>query len=251
MSTEWKRLNNPPVVAAIFQIKYERGCINVEDFLRYDSVVRKKLKVRADNMQSTFTVPKSTNISLGKVQINGTQETHKIGFTYLSSDQKVKLSLAEDGITFTSEERYTGWEHFKSSALDFLDIYAPILSEHTILRTSIRFVNQFTFKDFEDPAEYFNTVISSASQTNPVPYPLLKYGFRLTLDVEEGVYSIVNQNVNSIAGRYVCVFDIDVLNRNNIIFDKSSISDVLEHLRNVKNNIFFNNLTDKTLNLCN
>lgn len=206
--------------------------------------------MRADNMQSTFTVPKSTNISLGTVQVNGTQETHKIGFTYLSPDQKVKLTLSEDGITFTSEERYTGWEHFKSAALDFLDIYAPVLKGNTILRTSIRFVNQFTFKEFDDPAEYFNTIISSTSQTDSIPYSLLKYGFRLTLDVEEGIYSIVNQNVNSIADKYVYVFDIDVLNRNNIIFDKSSIGDVLEQLRNVKNAIFFNNLTNKTLNLC-
>lgn len=32
MNTEWRKLNNPPVVAAVFQIKYEKGSIKLDDF---------------------------------------------------------------------------------------------------------------------------------------------------------------------------------------------------------------------------
>ena len=225
MNTKWRKLNNPPVVAAVFQIKYEKGSIKLDDFLKYDQIIRKSLKLRTDTLQSTLTVPKSTTLGVGKVDVKGIQETRNTGFTYFSSNQKKKLTITEEDITFVSEEEYNGWD------------------------ASIRFVNQFTLSSFDDPSEYFNTVISSNTEDS-IPYPLIKYGYSLTLDVAEGVYSIINHNVNNVTDKFVCIFDIDVLDKNNLIFDLPSINEVLERLRTIKNKIFFNNITDKTLNLC-
>ena len=47
------------------------------------------------------------------------------------------------------------------------------------------------------------------------------------------------------------IFDIDVLELTNLLFDKNLISDKLEKLREIKNKLFFNNLTQKTIDLCN
>ena len=79
----------------------------------------------------------------------------------------------------------------------------------------------------------------------------MKYGFRLTYDIEEGVYSIVNQNAEHLPDKFVYIFDIDVLNRNNLLFELNTIDDTLESLRDIKNRIFFGNVTDKTLETCN
>ena len=49
----------------------------------------------------------------------------------------------------------------------------------------------------------------------------------------------------------IYIFDIDVLDRNNIVFDIGTIDETLERLRDIKNNIFFGNLTNKILELCN
>lgn len=215
----------------------------------YDSIIRKSLKMRTDTIQATLTVPKSTTLGVGKVDVKGTQETRKTGFTYFSANQKKKLTITEEGITFVSEEEYNGWDSFKADFLGYIKTLTTSLESVTIQRTSIRFVNQFVLSDFEDPSEYFNTVISSNTE-NSIPYPLVKYGYSLTLDIDEGVYSIINHNVNNVADKFVCIFDIDVLDRNNLIFGLPSINDVLEKLRIIKNNIFFNNLTDKTLDLC-
>ena len=249
MSTQWRKLNNPPVVAAVAQIKYERGSVRLDDFLKYDTIIRNSLNLRTDTLQATLTVPKSTTLGVGKVDVKGTQETRKTGFTYFSSDQKKKLIITEEDITFVSEEEYDGWEAFKAAFLGYVEMLSKSLEHSTIQRTSIRFVNQFTLPDFNDPSEYFNTVISSSTEDS-IPYPLTRYGYSLTLDVAEGVYSIINHNVNNVADKFDCILDIDVLDRNNLIFDLPSINDALEKLRTIKNNIFFNNLTDKTLSLC-
>ena len=71
------------------------------------------------------------------------------------------------------------------------------------------------------------------------------------LDIKEGVYSIVNQNLDKTPEKYLYIFDIDVLNKSNLIFDISSIQSVLRELREVKNDIFFSNVTDKIIELCN
>lgn len=84
-----------------------------------------------------------------------------------------------------------------------------------------------------------------------MPFPLIRYGFKLTYDIEDGVYSIVNQNVEHLPDKYVYIFDIDVLNRNNLIFELNTLGEMLEFLRSVKNQIFFGNLTVKTLEQCN
>lgn len=50
---------------------------------------------------------------------------------------------------------------------------------------------------------------------------------------------------------YIYTFDIDVLDKQRLIFDLDTISDNLEKLREVKNEIFFKNITQKTIDLCN
>ena len=119
----------------------------------------------------------------------------------------------------------------------------------TVRRTSIRFINQFKFDEFGDPTVYFNTQIFSTE--GAMPYPIMRYGFRLTYDIEEGVYSIVNQNVEHLPEKFVYIFDIDVLNRNNLLYDVDSLAETMEALRSIKNTIFFKNVTEKTLETCN
>lgn len=62
-----------------------------------------------------------------------------------------------------------------------------------LMRTLIRFINQFTFDEFDDPEDYFSTMISTNAD-NAIPYPVLKYGFRIMPDVKENTYAIVNQD---------------------------------------------------------
>lgn len=250
MESTWPNLAKPPVVTAIFQMKYDRGSVNVEDFLKYDGALRRSFPQRSENIESSLSISSSTKIPLGKAQVSGETNTRRTGYVYFTTDQKVKLALSETDITFTSEKNYEGWDAFKDNVLRLLVIVQPIMDKVAVRRTSIRFINQFNFEEFEDPTTYFNTQITMLQKDGSQLYPLMKYGFRLTYDVKEGVYSIVNQNVEHIPDKFVYIFDIDVLNRNNLMFEINSISGILEDLRSIKNEIFFGNVTKKTLELC-
>ena len=248
MANKWPVLNNPPVEVALFQLKFEMGDTKLSDFLKSDVELRKLLPNRNETIEASINLP-SSSIPLGTSKVSGTSNAKLTNYVYYSADQKCKLAITEGSLTYTDERKYIGWEEFERLICQYLTILAPVLEKHIINRTSIRFINQFPLVEFNDPSEYFKTLVSSAE--NGVPYPLIKYGFKLVLDVREGVYSIVNQNLDKMPEKYLYIFDIDVLNRSNLIFDINSIRAVLQELRDIKNNIFFNNITDKIIESCN
>ena len=246
---KWPSLAKPPVVTAILQLKFDNDSVKVEDYLKYDNLLKRDFPKRNENIESSLSLSPATKITIGKAQVSGVTNTRRTGYVYFTTDQKEKLSLSESDITYTSEKPYEGWDIFKQMALKILNTLSPMMKNVTVRRTSIRFINQFNFDEFNDPSVYFNSQI--ASTKGGMLYPLMRYGFRLTYDIEEGIYSIVNQNAEHLPDKYVYIFDIDVLNRNNLLYELNTIDETLEGLRTIKNRIFFGNITDKTLETCN
>ena len=249
MGEKWPSLAKPPVVTAIFQLKFDVGTVKVDDYLKFDNAIKRDFTKRNENFESSLSLGPATKIPLGQAQVSGVTNTRRIGYVYFTTDQKEKLSLSEGDITYTTEKPYEGWENFKERVTKILTILAPMMESVTVRRTSIRFINQFKFEEFNDPTVYFNTLITTVE--GDLPFSLTKYGFRLTYDIEEGIYSIVNQNVEHLPDRYVYIFDIDVLNRNNLLYEVNTIADTMQELREIKNKIFFVNVTAKTLETCN
>ena len=166
-------------------------------------------------------------------------------------EQKKKFIIAEGTLTYIVEDKYSSWADFEKEISVLLQKCEPILINCIVNRLSIRFINQFVFENFDDPTEYFKTLISSSEDQVSIPYPLIKYGFKLTLDVKENTYAIVNQNLDRVRDKYVYIFDIDVLNRTDLMFENATIVSVIQELREIKNNIFFSNITEKLIALCN
>lgn len=247
---KWPKLNNPPVVVAIFQLKFNMNNVKLEDFSKFESMLRHDLTERSENFQASISIPNTTNIPLGKSQVMGETNARRIGYEFFSKEQKRKLSIEEGTITYIDEMPYEGWIVLKKEILKYLNFLAPVLCETTILRTSIRFINQFKFDEFENPAEYFNTLVSATSKESMFAHPVMKFGFQMSLEMGESVISHVKQSAEKISDKIIYTFDIDVLDYNNLIFNIESINATLDGLREHKNDIFFNNLTSKTLALC-
>lgn len=250
MNSQWPNLNIPPVILAIFQIKYQKEGIKLNDFLRYDDILKRKYPNRMDNYQANIDIPQT--FTPGISTVTGKADTKINSYTYFSKDQKQKLIIEEGTITYTDENKYAGWENFKQKGLESVEMFHEIFSQSTITRISIRFVNRFSLENLNDPLVYFTTTISSAN-SDGLPYPLVEYAFKLkTITPDTNIYSYINQTtvpVNENQTDYI--FDIDVLELTNLLFDNGLISDKLEKLREIKNNLFFNNLTQKTIDLCN
>lgn len=243
-------LENPPVVVALAQVKFNLKDFKVKSVLEYDTSLKHKLPIRKGNIQVGLNFGDKT-IPLGESRVSGISNAEIGSYIYLSTNQKTKLEISEDTLTYIDEGSYVGWDKFIETALSLFNILSPLLENAEIQRTSIRFVNRFIFDEFNDPKTYFNALISSTDGSSP--YPLRQYGFRMLMDVPNSdIYSIVNHNVENIQqDKYLYTFDIDVLDRQKLVFDINTMNHSFENLRSIKNKIFFDTITDKTMQLCN
>lgn len=245
--SEWPILNKPPVVVAIFQLKFLQGELELAKVDQMDMEIRKLFPSRMNNVAANIDLP-STPYPLGASKFSGTTQLDSI--TYFTQDQSKKVNITRHDLTYSFEGQYSGWEVFKEDVLILLKSLTALLDQHIITRTSIRFINRFEMEKFEDPEVFFKTMIS-ATKEDVLPFPVVKYGFKVTLNVSDNEYAIVNQNLDKVNDKFVYLFDIDVLNKRNLLFEITEIGNVMENLREVKNKIFFGNVTENTLSLCN
>ena len=234
------------MVVALFQLKFLQGEISLASVEDVDGAMRALYPNRMNNLSANIDMP-SVPLPIGTSQFSGTTQLASI--TYFTQDQTKKVNITKQDITYSQEGLYHGWDEFKAEINVLLEQITPLLERHVVTRTSIRFINRFEMEQFEDPEDYFKTMIS-VTKDDVLPIPVAKYGFKLTLNVSDNAYAIVNQNLDKINDKYVYLFDIDVLDRRNLLFERLEISNVMEELREVKNQIFFGNVTEKTLNLC-
>lgn len=69
---------------------------------------------------------------------------------------------------------------------------------------------------------------------------------------DSDISSIVNHNLESSPSqKYIYTLDIDVLDHTQLVFNKDTIEAQLDNLNSILTGIFFNNVTDKTTELCN
>lgn len=245
-----KELKNPPIAVALFQIRFQSETPVLKDFMVYDQILKNTLPTRRENIHVGINLG-NTSIPLGVSQLSATSNAAIDAYVYQTIDQKTKLELSEGIVTYVDEHPYLGWEHFKEQTIKYLNILSEKLAGVTVSRLSIRFINKFTLPEFEHPEAYFTTLISNSSDRG-LSYPLRKFGFRLVMDIPDSdIYSIVNQNVENAGDKiYAYTFDIDVLDRQTLSFDINTISENLENLRGIKNKIFFDGITQKTIDLC-
>lgn len=109
----WKNLNKPPVVVALFQIKYAATGIKLNDFLKYDTQIKHIFPIRRDSIQLGIDLGNSS-IPLGISKISGTSDAKIGSYVYFSVDQKTKLEISENTITYMDERPYQGWDSFKN-----------------------------------------------------------------------------------------------------------------------------------------
>jgi len=250
MNKDWPKLEKPPVVVAIFQLKFNIPNFTVDGFQSCFASIQNQLPHRHNNIQVGIDLGK-TAIPLGESTVNG-KSTASLGSCVFSTpDQRTKLSLSNDTITFIEEREYNGWGCFKATVLKFLEILQPILAQGEVIRTSIRFINRFSFPDFDRPQDYVNMQIASTGSKES-EFPLRQYGFRLMYDVSgKESYVVENHNVENVQKSvYLYTFDIDVLNTQLLTFELSTIDLIMEDLRTIKNTVFFDTLTNKTLETC-
>lgn len=247
MNNTFETLENAPIKVAIIQIIFSES-VKLDKILSYDQKVRIKFKNRQNNINANIDMPGTIVLGLSKVTAN----TNITSYTYFSEDKKFKYIIDSNSITIIDERKYQTFDFLRSEAFDIIDVY-DFMKGRNVNRLSIRYVNQFDFKnsEIENLSEYFNTTVSGTENLK-FNYPVFNYSFKITLRISDLESAILNQSLERISDENnAYIFDIDVLDNNIFLFDKQLVTEKLENLRKIKDELFFGNISQKTRNLCN
>jgi len=245
MTKTWENIERPPIVLAVMEVRFQpKSKFDVSFLKSNDSKLLEHYPKRSDNFSGNINLP-APNPGISTAQISSQQ----VGYTYINQDKTQKIAVTNEHIVFAMEGKYTGWEDFKREGLFVLSNFKHILDISTIHRTSVRIINKLSLPSSNPPEDYFNTLITARKDTieDTIDSYFIKYTQRIP---EYSIRTNVIQSLEDIEDdNFNFIFDIDVLSHEVIDYNVETIEAILIKIREIKNSIFFKNLTDKTKQL--
>ncbi len=190
-------------------------------------------------------------IKEGKPQPLVTSETLS-GYSFSTSTQDGAqvVQFRVDGFTFSRLRPYTNWEAFSSEAKRLWEIYAEFLKDTppNITRVATRYVNFLDLPlPISDPEQFITGLPKAPSQR-----PLLSQSFLNRIQVfdpSQGITAIVTKALIQPSSPSVAtvLLDIDVFKA--AIFEQNYVEawNTIEAVKKLGNEIFFEAITDKTV----
>ena len=171
------------------------------------------------------------------------------GLIFRSKSQPTVHQIRRDGYTFSRLEPYENWELLQAGALAGWEYYKAVLEPEELHAVAVRFINRVKF-----PAEGFK--LAQYFTTPPVPPPDLGWGFHGFM--HQSLYAVPDSPcvVKVIIApafdgaqpeTLAFVIDIEVTLKDSLPVLGRSLESVLAEMRNLKNQAFFNLLTEEPL----
>lgn len=174
-----------------------------------------------------------------------------LGCLFLSSDKKKVVQARLDGFTFNKLEPYEGWDKFITEARELWEHYIDIAVPLNVIRVALRYINRIEIPlPFDDFKDY---ILSTPEVAPGIPQGLDSFFMRLVIpEPETDNVAIVIQTFeppHKDRKLLPLIFDIDTYREVTMKPDPKKIWEILRNLKDYQNSIFFNSITEKTLEL--
>ncbi len=239
-------LNQAPILDAILQVKYDlMDGFDVRNFYEIRNDVMDEYPHFKENLTGEI---KIQDLIDGK-KTASIKDSRIIGYFIGKQDNSSDCVIETDKFTYTKHGNYTNWNDFIKEASYIWDHISKFMKNVPITRISTRFINKIEIEqDVKTPTEYLNTSIYSDSDALPEEVDSYLLNYKYSWGVNK--HAIVTQNIGPYANDiFPIIFDIDVLNTNIFTYNSEEFLARLNEIRIVKNEIFFKNLTDKTVKI--
>lgn len=239
-------LRNPPIIEGVLDIQLsEEGGLLAEKFDISDKVFNKRFskKERVAFFES--------QIEFKKEQVSNRHGV--VGFVYKNENNQELTQFKLDGFSYHNLKAYPGWPVFFENAMYAWQKYKKCRKKHEIIRLGLRFINLITIpKSCEQLSDYF--AVDMHFPANGKLGDVKQFQYRYVADFPDiGCDSTVNfvqQPISTSDDGKIFILDIDISmkelpeNMNNVTLEKC-----FGKMRQVKNRVFFNHLTDKTVEM--
>jgi uncharacterized protein (TIGR04255 family) len=197
--------------------------------------------------------PERKVISLVQYKVNpSSPETEEkistqLGFRYENANGTQVIQAALGGFTFSRLPPYEDWKKLRAEAKTTWDIYSDHVRPETITRVAARFINKLVLPgpvlDFDHYLRYVPEVPEVLPQT------IGSFLSRIMVSDPQGeLTAIITQSFQPAPAEISVTLDIDVF-KERAFADAREAWDVIDRLRDFKNLIFFDCITEKTATL--
>jgi uncharacterized protein (TIGR04255 family) len=170
------------------------------------------------------------------------------GYFFRTADEKTIAQFRVDGFTFNRLRPYTSWEELFPQALELWHLYATVSRPEVITRLAVRYINRIMLPA---GAITFEPYLRAAPVIPPeLPQSISSFLTRVTIsDPQTDIAAHVAQalEANTPEQRLIVILDIDTYKQSEFAIDDPVIKQTLQQLRDFKNIVFFNSLTEETL----
>lgn len=245
--SKWPHLEKAPITEALIDLRVrlpEGSTLNTLGAFR-DAVKESYPNCRERRKwQTRFTLHKEEPPTLE------TESEGPDGYILSSADGTQIVQARLDGFTFSRLKPYENWEELRDSAKALWKTYCETASPLMITRIAVRYLNRI---EMPVPVRDFGDWILTQPKLAPgLPQRLAGFFFRVSLPFEElrGVAQVTQTIEPGAYEKSVpLIFDIDAFSQVELSTDSDETWERFERLREIKNRVFFESMTDKALEM--
>lgn len=238
-----RKLNNAPIKEAVIDFRTTlKEEIDVEKFdAAYDAISEQYPK-KEILLRGKFGVQFEE-----KKAVSTTVDSNQTGYRYTSADGKYVVQFRIDGFTLSRMEPYTVWGDLRSEAARLWEIYNSVANVATVTRVATRYINVMRVP-MDDLKEFGDYLVCPPEVPETLPQSVSSFLTRIVLrEPTSGAQCILTQALEGpdLENRLVpIVLDIDVFIEGQFLVTEGQYWQELDHLRNFKNKVFFESITE-------
>jgi uncharacterized protein (TIGR04255 family) len=164
------------------------------------------------------------------------------------------VQVRQNGFTLNWLKPYETWPAFRDEARPLWERYVTTFQPDSVGRLGLRYVNRIEVPlPFNDFREYVKTAPDVATG---LPQGISNFFMRLEIpDPTRGLTALVTETMQPVLGpeghqRVVpLIFDIDIVSGHRFVPSGPAVWDVLELMRQYKNEVFFSSMTERAREL--
>jgi uncharacterized protein (TIGR04255 family) len=237
-------LRNPPIVEAIidFRVKARQG-FDSQEFARIKPTLGDrfpKLDQRREGKVTFQFAP--TGMKPPIIEDLGLQ-----GFVFKSADQKLLVQFRADGFTLNRLKPYPGWEEIFPTALELWKLYCSVAIPDGVTRLALRYINRINLPP--DPGEFGRYMRAAPEVPRELPQEVRAFFTRITIvDSQRDLAAHISQSLGlDSRSQTTLLLDVDAFREGSWAPLDPEIERSFQSLREFKNLIFFNSLTEEAL----
>lgn len=218
-------------------------------YVRFETPLDNEVLLKFKDKLTSYTIHSNLlNLSIKTDTENHESKIEKAGFRLQKADAKDILLLRYSDFLVSNKKPYSGWNNLYDDFTYTLDRLNSLTSNVVISKIGCRYINRFAMDVELSLSKYLNF------------YPYFKDDFIENVNTyslqlkssHKNLSSVINFNTNPISNEqkeFSILFDIEITQDGQINSgDSKTIKNSLYNIRNYKNYIFFNSLSDKILN---